>query len=133
LQNNDCTFSVKLDNDLPQFLGDSEAISEAVINLIDNAIKFSGDCKHIEIATGREDDNIFVAVIDQGIGISSSDQKKIFDKFFRVSTGNVHNVKGTGLGLSLVKHIVDAHKGKIELKSELGKGTSIKLLFPIKI
>jgi two-component system phosphate regulon sensor histidine kinase PhoR len=133
LQNNDCTFSVKLDNDLPPFLGDSEAISEAVINLIDNAIKFSGDSKHIEITTGRDDDNIFVAVIDQGIGISSSDQEKIFDKFFRVSTGNVHNVKGTGLGLSLVKHIVDAHKGKIELKSELGKGTSIKLLFPIKI
>ena len=133
LQNNDCTFSVKIDNDLPTFQGDSEAISEAVINLIDNAIKFSGDCKHIDIVTGRVDDNIFVAVIDQGIGISPSDQKKIFDKFFRVSTGNVHNVKGTGLGLSLVKHIVDAHKGKIELKSELGKGTSIKLLFPIKI
>jgi two-component system phosphate regulon sensor histidine kinase PhoR len=133
LQNNACTFSVKFGDDLPQILGDSEAISEAIINLIDNAVKFSGENKHIEIETGRENENIFVSVIDHGIGISATDQKKIFDKFFRVSTGNVHNVKGTGLGLSLVKHIVEAHKGKIELKSEIGKGTTIKVLFPLKI
>jgi two-component system phosphate regulon sensor histidine kinase PhoR len=74
-----------------------------------------------------------VEVSDKGIGISSEDQKKIFDKFFRVSTGLVHNAKGTGLGLTLVKHIMDAHNAKIRLKSKLGEGSTFILLFPIKL
>ena len=109
---------------------DEEAVSEAVINLIDNAMKYSRDKKEIEINTGHKKDTAFVEVKDYGIGISDEDQKKIFEKFYRVPTGLVHNVKGTGLGLTLVKQIMDHHKGKVELKSEVDKGSSFKLIFP---
>ena len=72
-----------------------------------------------------------VEVKDSGIGISEKDKKKIFEKFFRVSSGDIYNSKGTGLGLTIVKHIMDAHNGKIDLKSELGKGSIFKLVFNI--
>ncbi len=111
-------------------IADEEAVSEAVINLIDNAMKYSTDIKEIEINTGLKKEDAFVEVKDHGIGISDEDQKKIFEKFYRVPTGLVHNVKGTGLGLTLVKQIMDHHKGKIELKSEVNKGSSFKLIFP---
>ena len=78
----------------------------------------------------KENDFVFIEIQDKGIGISEEDQKKVFDKFYRVSSGLVHTTKGTGIGLSLVKQIMDAHKGKIELKSKFGEGSSFKLLFP---
>lgn len=112
--------------------GDSEAISEAVINLIDNAVKYSTDNKSVIVRTGRENGFVKIEVEDKGIGISNSDQQKIFDKFYRASKGLVHNTKGTGLGLTLVKHIMEAHKGKIELQSEIGNGSTFYLLFPIE-
>jgi two-component system, OmpR family, phosphate regulon sensor histidine kinase PhoR len=108
---------------------DPEAISEAIVNLIDNAVKYSKDKKQVELITGKEKEYIFVEVKDSGIGIGVEDQKKIFEKFYRVSTGLVHETKGTGLGLSLVKHIMDAHKGEIKLTSVLGKGSSFQLKF----
>ena len=110
---------------------DREAVSEAVVNLIDNAVKYSNETKFIKIVITSENDFVTVAVQDKGIGISEENQKKVFDKFFRVSTGLVHNTKGTGLGLTLVKQIMEAHKGKIVLESKLGKGTSFNLLFPV--
>jgi two-component system phosphate regulon sensor histidine kinase PhoR len=109
---------------------DQESVSEALVNLIDNAVKYSTDANFIKLITGSENDFVFIEVQDKGIGISDDDQKKIFDKFFRVSTGLLHNIKGTGLGLSIVKQIMDAHKGKIILKSKLNEGSSFKLLFP---
>ncbi len=124
-------YSVNKDNTLPTVKLDGEAVAEAFINVLDNAVKYSGDKKMIEIKTGTSDQNVYFEVRDFGIGISEENQKKIFDKFFRVQSGLVHETKGTGLGLSLVKHIVDAHKGKIELQSKLGEGTSVRLLFPI--
>jgi two-component system phosphate regulon sensor histidine kinase PhoR len=87
--------------------------------------------KEIEIKTGKQNEFEFVEVNDKGIGIAAEDQRKIFEKFFRASTGLVHNTKGTGLGLTLVKFIMDAHKGSIKLNSNLGKGSSFKLFFPI--
>jgi two-component system phosphate regulon sensor histidine kinase PhoR len=73
---------------------------------------------------------VFIEVKDKGIGISEEDQQKVFDKFYRVSSGLVHTTKGTGLGLSLVKQIMEAHKGKIILKSKIGEGSIFKLVFP---
>ena len=133
LKNKNFQFDFSPDGNLPKIKIDEEAISEAIINLIDNAIKYSDNKKEIKIITGTDYNFAYVEVSDKGIGISSEDQKKIFDKFFRVSTGLVHNAKGTGLGLTLVKHIMEAHNGKISLKSRLGEGSTFILLFPIKI
>lgn len=109
---------------------DSEAVSEAVVNLIDNAVKYSSDRKEINITTGMHDSQVFIKVDDKGIGISEENQKKIFEKFFRVSEGFIHNIKGTGLGLTLVKHIMEAHKGRIKVSSRLNEGSSFTLNFP---
>lgn len=118
--------------DIPKVVIDREAISEAIVNLIDNAVKYSTDTKFIKMILSSEKDFTFIEIQDKGIGISEEDQKKVFDKFYRVSSGLVHTTKGTGLGLSLVKQIMDAHKGCIELKSKLGEGTSFRLIFPNK-
>ena len=131
LQHKDFEFDFLKDKDLPPVNLDPDAVSEAIINLIDNAVNYSQDDKVVILRTGRENSFVFVEVEDKGMGIPETDQKKIFDKFFRVSTGHVHNTKGTGLGLSLVKQIVDAHKGKITLWSALGKGSRFRILFPV--
>ncbi len=124
-------FKLLKDETIPIIKIDEEAISEAIVNLVDNAVKYSDNNKEITVRTKLESNYAFVEVEDNGIGIPEKDQKKIFDKFFRVSSGNVHNIKGSGLGLSIVKHIVDAHKGKIELSSEVNKGSTFRLLFPL--
>jgi len=129
LQNNNFVFSFDKTGNLPHIKADTEAVSEALINLIDNAIKYSNEKKEITIKTGKENGKVFIQVDDKGIGISKEDQKKIYEKFFRVSTDLVHNVKGTGLGLTIIKHIMDAHKGEISLNSEPGKGSSFILKF----
>ena len=104
-------------------------MSEAIINLLENGIKYSVDRKEIIIITGQEGNFVYVEISDKGIGISEESQKKIFDKFYRVSDGLVHNTKGTGLGLTLVKHIMDAHRGEIKVNSKLNEGSSFKLIF----
>lgn len=131
LHNNGFKFSFLPADVVPEIEADGEAISEAIINLIDNAIKYSNDKKEISIITGVNQGVIFIEVKDKGVGISEENQKKIFEKFYRVSDGLIHNTKGTGLGLTLVKHIVEAHKGKIKVKSKLNEGSSFILSFPI--
>ena len=131
LHNKGFEFHFKKQNDLPLVNIDPEAVSEAVINLIDNAVKYSSEKQEVTISTGSSNRYVFIEVSDKGVGIDENDQKKIFDKFYRVSTGSVHNVKGTGLGLSLVKHIIDAHKGKITVTSKVNEGSSFKILLPV--
>ncbi|GJQ63344.1 MAG: hypothetical protein SCALA702_23970 [Melioribacteraceae bacterium] len=133
LKNKGFEYTFSKDETLPYQECDGEAITEAVINLIDNAIKYSSDKKKIEILTFRDRDNVAVSVKDYGIGIADKDKKQIFEKFYRVSTGLVHNTKGTGLGLSLVKHIVDAHRGEIVIDSEPGKGTNFTIVLPLNV
>jgi two-component system phosphate regulon sensor histidine kinase PhoR len=125
------TFNIVKDESIPIIKIDEEAISEAIVNLVDNAVKYSDSNKEITIRTGLETNYAFIEIEDKGIGIPEKDQKKVFEKFFRVSAGNVHNVKGSGLGLSIVKHIVDAHKGEIKLSSTVGEGSKFKLMFPL--
>lgn len=120
-----------LGEDLPLIEGDTEAIAEALINLIDNAIKYSPEEKHVTLTTVREGEQVNVMVKDRGMGIAPEDQKKIFDKFYRVSSALVHDTKGTGLGLALIKHIMDAHKGSVRVASKIGKGSQFTLTFPI--
>lgn len=132
LQNQGFEYSFAPEEDMKSISGDHEAIAEALINLIDNAIKYSPDHKELILKTGRIEGGQFIEVRDFGTGIAPEYQKAIFDKFFRVPQGDVHNVKGTGLGLTLVKHIMDAHRGKIVLRSTSGAGTTFQLQFPEK-
>lgn len=117
---------------LPLIQCDKERIADAIINLIDNAIKYSNENKKIELFTGTSRNFSYVEVKDYGPGIPRKKQKQVFDKFYRVTSGNLaHEVKGTGLGLAIVSEIVKAHKGEVSLNSEPGMGCSFRLSFPV--
>jgi two-component system phosphate regulon sensor histidine kinase PhoR len=134
LENKGFIYSFEPDHALPVISADREALADAFVNLIDNAMKYSAEHKSIAVRTGRSDSNIYLEVEDQGIGISEKDQKYIFDKFFRVTEKNLaHRVKGSGLGLAIVKNIMDAHNGKIYVRSAPGSGSLFRLLFPVKM
>ncbi|MFZ7114310.1 MAG: sensor histidine kinase [Bacteroidota bacterium] len=111
-------------------MGDKSHLTNAINNLIDNAIKYSKDRPKITVQTFNSGQNIIVTVSDSGIGIDKEYQKKVFDKFFRVPTGNVHDVKGFGLGLAYIKKIIELHNGTIVLQSEPGRGTTFAITFP---
>ncbi len=116
---------------LPQAYVDSDALAQAFINLLDNAVKYSGDAKQLHVRLGLKGEFLTLSVTDHGIGIPREEQAKIFDKFYRVSTGLVHDVKGNGLGLSLVSHIVKAHHGHVTVDSEPGRGSTFTIQLPI--
>jgi len=113
--------------------GDEVHITNVLFNLLDNAVKYSKEAPKIIITTKKTDDFVIVSIKDHGIGIPSEYVGQIFERFYRVPTGNVHDVKGFGLGLSYVKKIIDAHRGKIKVESELNKGTKFMIYFPINV
>ena len=110
--------------------GDEMHITNVIFNLLDNAAKYGGASPEIDIETHQTEKGIFLSVSDKGPGIAKEQQKDIFEKFYRISTGNVHDVKGFGLGLHYVRTIVDAHEGKIKLNSKVGEGSQFELFFP---
>jgi two-component system phosphate regulon sensor histidine kinase PhoR len=112
--------------------GDVTHISNIVYNLLDNANKYSPVKPHIEVSTQNVNGGVQMVVKDNGIGMTKEAQRHIFDKFFRVHTGNLHDVKGFGLGLSYVKALITAHGGTVSVDSDLGKGSSFIVFFPYK-
>ncbi len=111
---------------------DHTHLTSIVHNLLDNAIKYTPENAEIFVKAEIVRDNVRISVRDNGIGISLESKRYIFDKFFRVHTGNLHDVKGFGLGLSYVKAMVDAHRGRIKVDSELGKGSTFTVILPLK-
>lgn len=112
-------------------LGDKNHLTNSLCNLIDNALKYSGDKPQISIRTFNIDTKLVLVVSDNGIGIGKENFKKVFDKYFRVPTGDLHDVKGFGLGLAYVKKIIEMHNGTIDLKSEIGKGSIFTISLPL--
>ena len=125
-------FSLTMDvpEDLPLVRGEPAAIAQCLLNLLDNAIKYSRQRKEIHVAVTPRPGEVAISVRDRGLGIPERDQKRVFEKFVRLETGLVHDVKGAGLGLSLVDQIVRAHGGRIELSSTPGEGSTFTLVFP---
>jgi signal transduction histidine kinase len=124
-------FEEKIDDNLPPVSVDREAIARAVVNLVNNALKYSDDNKFLGVKLYRDNGAVKLEVVDHGIGIARRDQSKIFEKFYRTGDPLVHNTKGSGLGLSLVRHITEAHGGEIEVDSVPGKGSRFVLSLPL--
>ncbi|MBO7629765.1 MAG: GHKL domain-containing protein, partial [Bacteroidales bacterium] len=127
------SLTVALNADHFQLFGDRTHLTNSITNLIENAIKYSTDSPEILINTLSDEKNFIVSVSDKGIGIPQKSITKIFENFYRVPHGNVHNVKGYGLGLGYVKKIVHLHHGRIEVQSEEGKGSTFTIHLPLKI
>ena len=123
---------VELDESVPNVEADKEAIGQALINLINNAIKYSVDEKHLTISLRRAGDRVELSVADRGIGIDGAEHAKVFEKFYRAEGSLVHGTKGSGLGLALVQHIVEAHGGAVYLDSAPGRGSKFTISLPIE-
>ncbi|HXW04200.1 MAG TPA: HAMP domain-containing sensor histidine kinase [Vicinamibacterales bacterium] len=126
------TFEQSIDPGLPPVPVDREAIARSLVNLVNNALKYSDREKFLGVKLYRDDGAVKLEVRDRGIGIARNEQAKIFDKFYRAGDPLVHNTKGSGLGLSLVRHIAHAHGGEVRVESAPGKGSTFTLTLPLE-
>lgn len=126
------TITSEIKNQMPKVPADTEALSRALFNLLDNALKYSGKVRNVSLRAWAKGESVFLEVEDKGIGISKEEQKKIFEKFYRCDNARESDTKGSGIGLTLVAHIVKAHRGEVILESDEGKGTKITIKLPAK-
>lgn len=125
--------SLSIEEEVPLINVDKMHLINAVNNLLDNAVKYTVEPIHIRVISKMVDNQWMLSIVDNGIGIASTDIKHIFQPFYRVPTGNIHRVKGFGLGLHYVKQVIAHHKGQIEVDSTLGKGTTFTIYLPLSI
>ncbi|HWF92623.1 MAG TPA: HAMP domain-containing sensor histidine kinase [Terriglobales bacterium] len=125
------TFEESIDENVPAMKVDREAISRSLLNLVNNALKYSPDHKYIGVNLTRRNGSVQLQVVDHGMGIPREEQSKIFEKFYRVGDPMVNNTRGSGLGLSLVRHIVQAHGGTVTVESAPGEGSKFTITLPV--
>jgi two-component system phosphate regulon sensor histidine kinase PhoR len=130
--NKDVKFKVTMQDKDYQIEGDCQLLEQALINLIENAIKYNESSESIEINAYRKEDNILIEVKDHGTGIAEKHLPRLFERFYRVDKARSRKLGGTGLGLAIVKHIAQLHKGGISVESELGQGSTFILCLPVK-
>jgi signal transduction histidine kinase len=123
---------MEISDDVPPISFDRDAIEQAVLNLLSNAMKYSGDSHGIALRLSAENKSARIDVVDRGIGIPPEECKRIFEKFYRVQTPENRAISGTGLGLALVAHVVDAHGGSVEVQSVVGQGSTFTIRLPIQ-
>ena len=123
VDSNKGSINLNLNAKNPFINGNSNHLENIIINILDNAVKYSKASPFINVSTKNIDDNLEICIQDNGIGMDKNTQKMVFEKFYREQNGDIHDIKGHGLGLSYVKKIVDFHKGKISLESKKGSGT----------
>jgi signal transduction histidine kinase len=123
--------SLTIPENLPDIVFDREAIEQVIYNLIDNACKYSHESKTIDVQLFLAGNNIIISVRDYGVGIRKEDQEKIFSRFYRAGEELTQSVKGSGIGLAIVKQIVEAHHGEIDVESEFGKGSRFTVSIPL--
>ena len=124
--------TIASDGTAPIVRGDREALTQAILNLLSNAMKYSGGAKHIEVRFGTRDHEAFVDVVDHGIGIPRDDQSRIFERFHRVQSAETAGIAGAGLGLALALHAVEAHRGRIAVVSHVGRGSTFSVCIPLQ-
>jgi signal transduction histidine kinase len=132
IEQNGFKFEEHIADDIPPVVVDREAIARSLLNLVNNAIKYSSDDRYLGVNLRRSNGSVKLEVVDHGIGISRDEQRKIFEKFYRVCDPLVHNTKGSGLGLCLVRHIAHAHGGDVSVESTPGKGSCFTLVLPVE-
>ncbi len=125
--------SVETAGDLPPVRSDPDALEQAILNLLANALKYSGESRQIELRLARDNDHAVISVRDWGIGIAPADQHRIFERFYRASTPENRRIPGTGLGLTLVDHIARAHDGFVDVESRVGVGSTIRMHLPLPL
>jgi len=122
---------VSVQEQMPELKADPDAIQQAILNLLTNAMKYSGDAREIDLSLSARNGDAVIEVANHGLGLAPEEQKRIFDKFYRAPSHESHLIAGTGLGLTLVAHIARAHGGRVEVESAPGIGSTFRVFLPI--